>query len=92
MVESQEQKVGQDSVREIIGNPGDEHMSAARSETVDGRVIGGMGVVGFVEHAGVTDIQVFLDEINTKYAALASSANAPQPDNPRSNLYTFIKI
>ena len=30
----------------------------------NGRVIGGMGLVGMVEHTGVTDILAFMDEVS----------------------------
>ncbi|MFA7269935.1 MAG: hypothetical protein WC073_11370 [Sterolibacterium sp.] len=58
----------------------------------DGRVIGGMGCVGLVEHVGDTDLQAFIDEVKAKHAALVVLADAPPPDNPRANLYTFTKI
>lgn len=41
MVESQELTAGQDSTREIVGDHGNEQMSPARSETVDGHHLGG---------------------------------------------------
>lgn len=58
----------------------------------NGRIVGGMGPVGFVEHVGVTDLQAFIDEVKTRRAALAEVAAGPQPDNPRANLYEFIHI
>ncbi len=58
----------------------------------DGRVIGGVGSVGLVEHVGVTDIQAFMDEVKAKRAELSAIAAGPQPDNPRANLFTFTKI
>ena len=58
----------------------------------DGRVVGGMGSVGLVEHVGVTDLQAFMDEVKAKRAELKKLADGPQPDNPRANLFTFTKI
>lgn len=58
----------------------------------DGRVIGGAGSVGLVEHVGVTDLQAFIDEVKAKRKALAELAAGPQPDNPRANLFTFTRI
>ena len=58
----------------------------------DGRVVGGMGAVGLVEHVGDTDLQAFIDEVKVKRAALAELAAAPQPDNPRANLFSFTRI
>jgi ACT domain-containing protein len=58
----------------------------------DGRVMGGMGAVGFIQHINNTDLQAFIDQIKAKRAELEVSVAAPQPDNPRSNLYTFTKI
>jgi hypothetical protein len=58
----------------------------------DGRVIGGIGSVGLVEHVGVTDLVKFIDEVNAKRAELARIAAGQQPENLRSNLYTFTKI
>ena len=58
----------------------------------NGLVVGGVGAVGFVEHTTVTDMQQFIDEINAKRADLAKIAAGPQPENPRANLYTFIRI
>jgi hypothetical protein len=48
--------------------------------------------VGLVEHVGDTDLVKFVDEVNAKRAELARIAAGPQPDNSRSNLYTFTKI
>lgn len=58
----------------------------------DGRVIGGVGPVGLVEHTGDTDLGAFVDEVKAKRAALSELAAGPQPSNPRENLFTFIKI
>ena len=58
----------------------------------NGRVVGGMGAVGLVEHMGITDLQAFMDEVKAKRAKLAEIAAGPQPDNPRANLYSFIRI
>ena len=58
----------------------------------DGRVIGGMGAVGMLEHLTNTDLQAFIDEVKAKRAALAAAALVPPPDNPRANLYTFTRI
>lgn len=58
----------------------------------DGRVVGGVGPVGLVEHVGVTDLQAFMDEVKARRATLAALAAGPQPDNPRANLYTFVRI
>lgn len=58
----------------------------------DGRVVGGMGSVGLVEHAGVTDMQALMDEVKAKRVALSELAAGPQPDNPRANLFTFTRI
>jgi len=59
---------------------------------VDGRVVGGFGSVGFLEHAGTTDLAAFMAEIAAQRAKLAEIAAGPQPDNPRANLYTFTRI
>lgn len=58
----------------------------------DGRVIGGMGAVGLVEHLGDTNLAALEAEIVNKRAALAEAALAPPPDNPRASLYTFTRI
>lgn len=58
----------------------------------NGRVVGGVGPIGFLEHVGASDLQAFMDEVKKKRAALAEIAAGPQPDNPRANLYTFIHI
>lgn len=58
----------------------------------DGRVVGGVGSVGLVEHVGMTDLQAFMAEINTKRAELSGLAAGPQPENLRANLFTFTKI
>ena len=58
----------------------------------DGRVMGGMGMVGFLEHVGNTDLQSFMSEIAAKRANLEVLSAAPAPANPRANLYTFTKI
>ena len=58
----------------------------------NGQVIGGMGAVGLVEHVGDTDLTAFIEEVKAKRAKLAEIADGPQPDNPRANLYTFIRI
>lgn len=58
----------------------------------NGKVIGGVGSVGLCEHAADTDLLAFIEEINTKRAALAQLAAGPQPENPRANLFTFIRI
>ncbi|MDA8260586.1 MAG: hypothetical protein M0Z99_33965 [Betaproteobacteria bacterium] len=58
----------------------------------DGRVIGGVGQVGMVEHAGDTDVVAFVEEVKAKRKELADRATGPQPSNPRENLFTFIKI
>lgn len=58
----------------------------------DGRVIGGMGAVGLIEHLKDTDLQAFIDEVKAKRAALAEAALVPSPGNPRASLYTFTRI
>ena len=58
----------------------------------DGRVIGGMGSVGLVEHLIDTDLQAFMDEIKAKRADLKELAQAQQPENPRANLFSFTRI
>ena len=58
----------------------------------DGRVIGGVGAVGMIEHLTNTDLQAFIDEVKAKRSALAAAALVPPPDNPRANLYTFTRI
>jgi hypothetical protein len=58
----------------------------------NGRIIGGMGAVGLIEHVDETDLVQFIAEVNAKRKALADAAAAPQPENPRANLYTFIRI
>jgi len=58
----------------------------------DGRVMGGMGVVGFIQHITSTDLQSFTDQIKAKLDDLKVLAAAPQPDNLHANLYTFTKI
>ena len=57
----------------------------------NGRVVGGMGAVGFVEHFGVTDMRKFIEEIEAKRNELAKLA-AVVTDNPRMTLYTFTRI
>jgi hypothetical protein len=58
----------------------------------NGRVIGGIGVVGLIEHGGDTDLQAFVDEVKAARAALAALSAGPQPSNPRENMFSFIKI
>ena len=58
----------------------------------NGRVVGGMGAVGFVEHIADTDLQAFMAEVRAKREALFALANGPQPDNSRANLFTFTRI
>lgn len=57
----------------------------------DGRVVGGMGQVGFVEHVGITDLQRFIAEVERKRGELARLA-ATVTDNTRATLYTFTRI
>lgn len=58
----------------------------------NGKVIGGVGAVGLVEHLTDTDLQAFIDEVKSQRAALAAAALVAAPDNPRASLYTFIRI
>lgn len=58
----------------------------------NGRVIGGVGPVGLAEHTSATDLLAFVELIKSKREELARLAAAPQPDNPRANLYTFVRI
>lgn len=58
----------------------------------DGRVIGGIGAVGMIEHLTDTDLQAFIDEVRARRAVLATAALAAPPDNSRANLYTFTRI
>lgn len=57
----------------------------------NGRVIGGVGSVGLVEHVGDTDLGQFIEEVNAKRKALADAAFVI-PENPRANLFTFTRI
>lgn len=58
----------------------------------DGRVVGGMGAVGLVEHLKDTDLQAFIDVVKARRAALATAALVPARDNPRASLITFTRI
>lgn len=58
----------------------------------NGRVIGGVGAVGMLEHLVDSDLQQFMDDVKAKRAALAAAALEAPPSNPRSNLYTFTRI
>lgn len=58
----------------------------------DGRVVGGVGEVGLLEHHGATDLDAFVAEVKERRAALSTLASGPQPDNSRSNLFTFTRI
>ncbi len=58
----------------------------------NGRIIAGTGAVGFVELVDGADLQVLMDEVKEKRAALATLALEAVPENPRANLYTFTRI
>lgn len=58
----------------------------------NGRVIGGMGSVGLIEHVGITDLEGFIAEVKAKRAEIAERAKQPMPANPRSVLYEFTRI
>ena len=58
----------------------------------NGRVIGGVGAVGMIEHLTDTDLQAFVDDVKVKRSALSALALESLPDNPRATLYTFTRI
>lgn len=69
---------------------GDEHVRLVTCP--NGRIVGGVGAVGLVEHMGDSNLTALIEEIAAKRAALKLLAEAPPSDNPRSSLYTFIRI
>lgn len=58
----------------------------------NGRVVGGIGQVGLVEHVRETDLDAFMAEIKAKRAELKTAADRPASENPRANLFTFTRI
>lgn len=58
----------------------------------DGRIIAGVGAVGFVEFVADADLSELMERVKTKRELLERKASEPEQANPRLDLYTFIRI
>lgn len=58
----------------------------------DGRIIAGVGSVGFSEFTGDIALADIMASVKTQRELLAEKASETEPENPRNNLYTFVRI
>lgn len=58
----------------------------------NGRIIGGVGAVGLLEHVGDTDLEAFVAQVKAARDDLKNQATATAGGKPRDNLFEFIAI